>query len=103
LDDQHVFRVIGLRIVELRRAKGVTQEKLAETIGLDARDLRRLEAGANATVSTLNGIARALGVPLATIFEMPVNLNLRRPGRPAAQRSLPVAAETVKHGRKRSS
>ena len=102
VDDERVFRAIGMRIVELRRAKGVTQEKLAESIGLDARDLRRLEAGANATVSTLNGIARALDVPLASIFEIPAASDLRRPGRPVAQRSPAAAGEDAPRGRKRA-
>ena len=82
MDDQSVFRAIGLRIVELRQRRGVTQEALAARIGLDSRDLRRLEAGSNTTVRSLNAIATALDVPLAAIFEAPSAGELRRPGRP---------------------
>jgi transcriptional regulator with XRE-family HTH domain len=83
VDDRALFRSVGLRIVELRHAKGITQETLAERIGLDARDLRRIEAGANTTVRTLNAVARTLGVPVAELFAAPVAPHgLRRPGRP---------------------
>ena len=87
MDDQSVFRAIGRRIVELRHERGVTQETLAARIGLDARDLRRLEAGSNATVRTLNAIARALDAPLAAIFVAPTGEELRRPGRPRVERA----------------
>jgi transcriptional regulator with XRE-family HTH domain len=95
VDDKRVFRAIGLRIVELRQSKGVTQETLAARIGLDPRDLRRLEAGTNTTVRTLNAIARALDVPLASVFAEPTaGEELRRPGRPRDR----AAAETGEKG-----
>ena len=105
VDDQNVFRAIGLRIVELRQERGVTQETLAARIGLDSRDLRRIEAGSNATVRTLNAIATALSVPLATIFETPSARELRRPGRPPTTPAptTDIAANTPStRGRKRA-
>ena len=100
MDDQGAFRAIGLRIVELRQRQGVTQETLAARIGLDSRDLRRIEAGSNTTVRTLNAIARALDVPLAAIFEPPKGAKeLRRPGRPVTrQAAAPLRQRKAKKG-----
>jgi transcriptional regulator with XRE-family HTH domain len=102
VDDQRVFEAIGLRIVELRQSRRVTQETLAARIGLDSRDLRRIEAGANTTVRTLNAIARALDVPLASIFSAPAaNEALRLPGRPRVERAAAEArVQPPKRGRK---
>jgi transcriptional regulator with XRE-family HTH domain len=81
---EKVRRNLGLRIVEMRRASGTTQEELAVLLAMDARDLRRIEAGeSNVTVDTLVRIAEALGVPVAALFDVPSAGARRDPGRPA--------------------
>jgi transcriptional regulator with XRE-family HTH domain len=74
---------IGQRIVQLREDRGLTQEQLAERVGVSVRQLKRFEGG----VSTINvvqieGIALALGVPPPTLLEHPDRRIQRRPGRP---------------------
>lgn len=56
------------RIVELRRERGWTQEKLAEECGVGIRTIQRLEAGRDASLETLALVAEALGVPVRDLF-----------------------------------
>lgn len=52
----------GANIRRERVAKGYTQEKLAEAIGINIRNLQRLEAGeTNVLVTTLVRLRNALG------------------------------------------
>ncbi len=81
-DAKRVCVDLGLRIIELRRERGMTQEGLAALIQLDARDVRRIEAGGNTTVRTLAQIARGLKVTVAELFVQPTTRGHRRPGRP---------------------
>jgi transcriptional regulator with XRE-family HTH domain len=77
-----ICRDLGQRIIELRRERGLTQEKLAEAVPIDARDLRRIEAGGNTTVETLVSVARALDVAIVALFVSPKSRTRRSPGRP---------------------
>ena len=56
------------RIIELRRERGWTQEKLAEECGVGIRTIQRLEAGNDASLETLSMVANALGVPVRELF-----------------------------------
>lgn len=63
---------VGRRLRELREARGLSQEALAEQAGLNAKFYSRLEAqGANTTVTTLQRICAALGVPITEVFAEP--------------------------------
>ncbi len=65
-------RLIGERIKRLRKRAGLTQEQLAERVGLDARHLSRLEVGRHCpSLDTLERIARVLDVPLLEFFRFP--------------------------------
>lgn len=65
-------KLIGARLKELRRQAGLTQEQLAERVGLDARHLSRLEVGKNyPSLDSLERIAQALNQPLAEFFKFP--------------------------------
>ena len=85
---QEVYDHIGRRIAELRRARGLTQEQLAERVSRNVSYLARVEAGAkHATIDTLNAIAEALGEPLGALFPRP-NLGEVPPELVAAARGL---------------
>jgi transcriptional regulator with XRE-family HTH domain len=78
-----ISRNLGLKVVALRRARRITQERLAEQLSMDTRDLRRIEAGdANVTVRTLVRMARALEVEVNELFLAPTTRPRRSPGRP---------------------
>ena len=56
------------RIIELRQAKGWTQERLANESGVGLRTVQRLEAGQDASLETLSLVADALMVPVRSLF-----------------------------------
>ena len=65
-------KLIGARIKVLRKQAGLTQEKLAEKVGLDSRHLSRLEVGQHfPSLDSLERIADALNMPLAEFFQFP--------------------------------
>lgn len=73
---------LAQKVIELRLARGLTQEALAERAGLDARNLRRIERSGDARVQTLVRIALALDVSVAELFLPPSQKFRRGPGRP---------------------
>jgi transcriptional regulator with XRE-family HTH domain len=73
---------LGLTIRELRRARGLTQEQLAERLNALTPNYARIEQGRqNVTVATLVPIARALDVSLEELFRSPRD-RTRKHGRP---------------------
>ncbi|MBI3374984.1 MAG: helix-turn-helix transcriptional regulator [Betaproteobacteria bacterium] len=65
-------KLVGARIKELRRQAGLTQEQLAERVGLDSRHLSRLEVGRHyPSLQSLERIARALDVRIVEFFQFP--------------------------------
>lgn len=81
-DGGALVRDVGRRISEVRAAKGWTQERFAEALGIELRNVQRLESGrANVTLSTLGRVAAKLGVRPAELLEPPVSLAAAR-GRP---------------------
>lgn len=60
---------LSTRLVELRKSKGFTQEKLAEDADVDRVALANIETGRRRpTVTTLYKLSRALGVKMEDIF-----------------------------------
>ena len=58
-----IKKLLGRRIKELRTKKGLTQEKLAELVGVGERNLSKIECGNNfVTSETLTNILNALEV-----------------------------------------
>ncbi|HWU90629.1 MAG TPA: helix-turn-helix transcriptional regulator [Kofleriaceae bacterium] len=63
---------LGKRVRTLRLERELTQEEAAEIAKLDEKHWQDIEgARTNPTVATLVGIARALDVSLAELFERP--------------------------------
>ncbi len=62
--------LLGLKIKELRKQKRMTQEQLAEIVGLDIGYISKLEVGRNfPKIGTLEKIANALNVELSQLFQ----------------------------------
>ncbi len=62
--------LLGKRIKELRKCKGMTQELLAEKVGIDSKHLSRVECGKNApSFELLNRICAALQIELSLLFD----------------------------------
>jgi transcriptional regulator with XRE-family HTH domain len=65
-----VDRHVGLHIRMRRKALGMSQEKLAEALGLTFQQVQKYERGANrVSASKLWEIARALGVNVSYFYE----------------------------------
>ena len=61
---------VGKRIRHLRLMKGVTQQQLADRIGIKFQQVQKYETGANrVSASRMWDIAVALEVPVSTFFE----------------------------------
>jgi len=61
---------LGSRIKEIRKARGFSQEKLSEKVGIDAKHLSRIEVGGSfPALNTLAKLAEALNVELKDFFE----------------------------------
>ncbi|GAA4684389.1 helix-turn-helix transcriptional regulator [Streptomyces youssoufiensis] len=59
---------VGARIRDAREDRGLSQETLAHSVGLDRRTVGRVELATHATtLDTLARLADALGVPLADL------------------------------------
>ena len=67
---KNINRLVGKRIRELRKARGMTQAELAEAAELEVETISRLEGGTRgATVDSVNRIAQALGIGLKEFFD----------------------------------
>lgn len=63
-------QLLGCRIKELRRSKGLSQDQLSEQIGIDPKHLSRIELGKSFPyMETLEAIAKALQVELKDLFD----------------------------------
>lgn len=72
LDDRNFLEQIGFRIRELRLAREMTQEQLAEACDLHRTFIGSVERGErNVAVLNLRKIARSLRVPLTDLFTDP--------------------------------
>lgn len=61
--------LLAIRIKQLRKSRGLTQEKLAELIGRDTKHISKLEiAGSYPSIETLERIANVLDVEIKEIF-----------------------------------
>ena len=60
---------LGKRIQELRKQRKLTQEKFAELVGIDAKNISKIESGRNyPSAETLASISKTLNVELYELF-----------------------------------
>lgn len=88
MDYEALLHSIGRRVAELRDARGLTQEQLAEHLGFDLRYMQRVEAGTTpVSLRQLARIAEALEAPVVALFEAPQKPDAK-PGRPRRKRGV---------------
>jgi XRE family transcriptional regulator, aerobic/anaerobic benzoate catabolism transcriptional regulator len=81
-----LLRNIGRRVGEVRRVRRVTQEQLAERVGLSPRYIQQIESGhGNPSIRALCEIAAQLRVEFAELLT-PASNERARPGRPRTKR-----------------
>jgi len=63
-------QLLGSRIKELRRARGLSQEELAELIGIEPQHMSRIETGGSApTVERMEKLCAVFGIELRVLFD----------------------------------
>jgi len=71
-NDHLLYRVIGTRIRRARKAKGLSQARLAETVQVQPETMSRYETGAiPLSLSKLFEIAAALDVGVEVLLDVP--------------------------------
>lgn len=69
MQKEKLAKVLGQRITQLRKERGMSQVDLAAEISKDKQALTRIEGGKiNITVYTASIVADALGVTLSELF-----------------------------------
>lgn len=67
---QNVTELFGARIRELRKARGMTQDQLAELLDIEQKHVSLIELGKSyPSLDRLTRIAEALQVPLPSLFD----------------------------------
>ena len=67
---QTAKELLGTRIREVRKLRGLSQEKLAEKVGVDPKQISRIEGGKSApSLDTLEAIAKHLQVEMKDLFD----------------------------------
>lgn len=68
--EQKLMKAFGKRVAEVRKSRGVTQQELAENIGMSVVAIAYIETGKRwARLGTLNKIANNLKVNVADLFK----------------------------------
>lgn len=76
MDGNDIKKIFGSSVQEIRKANGITQEKLAELIGKDKNTINRIETGINfVTGETYADLCNVLNVhPSILMTQKPVFL-----------------------------
>ena len=70
ISEQKLMKAFGKRVAEVRKSRGVTQQHLAEQIGMSVVAIAYIETGKRwARLGTLNKIAKSLKVDIQELFK----------------------------------
>lgn len=71
LSDKDLFELVGIRIRNIRKSQGMSQQILAYEVDMEKTNISRIEAGrTNVTIKNLYKIAQALGVIMKDIVDI---------------------------------
>ena len=66
----NIFSLLGRRIKQERKARHLTQQELADAVGIDTGHLSRIESGKTPpSLNVVKNVADALRLPIARLFE----------------------------------
>ncbi len=89
-DPNEIDRLVGSRVRQRRMELGMSQEGLAEQLGLTVPQVQKYEKGVNRIgASRLHKIAGLLGVPISTFFEAHAGAQPQEPEVGAAEAGQP--------------
>jgi transcriptional regulator with XRE-family HTH domain len=75
---RHKNSVWGEAIRRQLRERGLTRTELARMAGVNRGTVQHILRGGHCHTETLDRLAAALGVPLAELFQEPVDIGVRR-------------------------
>jgi transcriptional regulator with XRE-family HTH domain len=94
MDGHELRRRFGNKVRELRDAKGLTQEQLADRIGRSVDTVSNIERGLNATrLETAHQLADVLGIRLRDLFDLD---DERDPGERERDQAIEAVAELLR-------
>jgi transcriptional regulator with XRE-family HTH domain len=92
-------RSVGHRIADLRSSLGLTQEQLADRLGIAVKNLQRIESGQNLTLRSVERISMALGLEVIELFAAPLpRPRVRRSAGSAIEGLTSTAAVLIENG-----
>jgi transcriptional regulator with XRE-family HTH domain len=69
MNEKKMMQSFGKRVAEVRKSRGVTQQQLAESVGMSVVAIAYIETGKRwARLGTLNKIAKHLKVNISDLF-----------------------------------
>jgi len=69
MNEQKLMKAFGRRVAEVRKSRDITQQQLAEDIGMSIVAIAYIETGKRwARLATLNKIAKRLEVNISDLF-----------------------------------
>jgi transcriptional regulator with XRE-family HTH domain len=88
-DEQEFFRALGARIAAARKEQGLSQQALAEQLGIAQQTLAHYEVGrARPPVSLLPEFSRIFGVGVDELLGRPIRSAARRGPAPKLQQQM---------------
>lgn len=70
MNEQKLMKAFGKRVAEVRKSRGVTQQQLAESVGMSVVAIAYIETGKRwARLGTLSKIAKHLKVSISDLFD----------------------------------
>lgn len=97
-DDKEFFVALGQKVAQLRKEHGLTQQQLAEQLGVAQQTLAHYEgARLRVPASMLPQLAQILGVPVDVLIGQPVQATPAKRGRsPKWQQQMEAIAQLPK-------
>lgn len=69
MNEQKLMKAFGRRVAEVRKSEGITQQQLAEDVGMSVVAIAYIETGKRwARLGTLNKISKRLKVNISDLF-----------------------------------
>src|SRR4051795_1311973 len=95
-EPNEIDRLVGSRVRQRRMQLGMSQEQLAEQLGVTVVQVQKYEKGVNRIgASRLHKIAGLLGVPIGTVFEVHTGVGGAEGGPAAPDPSMFADRETI--------
>lgn len=84
-----------MRIKELLKEKGLTQQELADKVGVSYQSMKQTLNAPSVTTSTLEKIATALNVPMWQLFASPKEIARQAKNDLCPHCGMPISIETT--------